>query len=74
MMETLSRLVNKAIDAGFLEGFPITNAWSESMLSSHLLFVDDPLFFYKPNESNLGYWRCLLLLSWWKSKLLSKGG
>ena len=32
------------------------------MLISHLLFADDALFFCKPNESNLGYLRCILLL------------
>jgi len=53
-METPSRLVNKAIDAGFLEGFQITNAGLESMLISHLLFADDTLFFCKPYKSNLG--------------------
>ena len=62
VMETLSRLVNKAIDAGFLEGFQISNARSESLLISHLLFADDTLFFCKPHESNLGYLRCILLL------------
>ena len=61
-METLSRLVNKAIDAGFLKGFQITNARSKSILIFHLLFEDDTLFFCKPNESNLGYLRCILLL------------
>jgi len=37
--------VNKAIDAGFLEGFQITNARTEYMLISHLLFADETLFF-----------------------------
>ena len=54
--------MNKVIDAGFLEGFQITNARSESMLISHSLFADDALFFCKPYESNLGYLRCILLL------------
>jgi len=62
VMETLRRLVNKAIDASFLEGFQITNARAESLLISHLLFADDTLFFYKPYESNLGYLRSILLL------------
>ena len=54
-METLSMLVNKAIDTGFLESFQITNAWPKSMLISHLLFGDDTLLFCKLVESNLGY-------------------
>jgi len=54
--------VNKATDAGFLEGFQITNARAERKLISHLHFADDTLFFCKPKESNLGYLRCILLL------------
>ena len=37
VMETLSRLVNKVIDAGFLEDFRFTNGQLESMLISNLL-------------------------------------
>jgi len=37
VMETLSRLVNKVIDAGFLEDFRFTNGHLESMLISNLL-------------------------------------
>jgi len=55
VMETLTRLVNKAIDMGFLEGFQVTNAWSKSMLIFYLLFVDDTLFFCKPYASNCYY-------------------
>ena len=29
---------------------------------SHLLFADDTLVFCKPDESNLGYLRCIVLL------------
>jgi len=32
------------------------------LLISHLLFADDTLVFCKPDESNLGYLRCILLL------------
>ena len=37
VMETLSRLVNKVIEAGFLEDFRFTNGQLESMLISNLL-------------------------------------
>lgn len=40
VIETLSRLVNKAIEVGLLEGFLISNSHSESMLISYLLFAD----------------------------------
>ena len=39
-----SRLVNKVIDAGVLEGFRTTDATLENMLISHLLFGDDTFF------------------------------
>jgi len=32
------------------------------VLISHLLFADDTLIFCKPNESNLGYLKCILLI------------
>ena len=51
MIETPSRLVNKVIEVGLLEDFLITNYQSQSMLISHLLFVDDTIFFCKHKES-----------------------
>jgi len=62
VMETLSRVVNNAVDMGFLKGFHITNVWSESMLTSHLPFAGDTLFLGKSDKSNLEYLRCILLL------------
>ena len=62
VMETLSKLVFKAGEEGFLNGFRISNPHSEGLLISHLLFADDTLVFCKPDESNLGYLRCILLL------------
>ena len=47
---------------GLLDGFLISNPCSEGLLIFHLLFADDTLIFCKPNESNLGYLRCILLL------------
>jgi len=61
-METLNRLVIKAGEEGFLNGFHVTNPHSEGLMISHLLFTDGTLVFYKPAESNLGYLRCILLL------------
>ena len=61
-METLSRLIFKAGEEGFLNDFHITNPHFEGLMLSHLLFADDTLVFCKPDESNLGYLRCILLL------------
>ena len=61
-METLSKLVIKALEEGSRDGFLISNPHSEGLLISHLLLADDTLIFCKPNESNLGYLRCILLL------------
>jgi len=57
VMGTLSRLVTKAGEEGFLSGFHITNPHSEGLMISHLLFADDSLVFCKPDEGNLGYLR-----------------
>ena len=62
VMEALSMLVFKAIEEGFLDGVQISNSHSKGLLISHLLFVDDTLIFCKPNESNLGYLKCILLI------------
>jgi len=61
-MEALSKLVLKAVEEGFLEGVKISNSRSEGVLISHFLFADDTLFFCKPNENNLGYLKCILLI------------
>ena len=62
VMETLSRLICKATEVGFLEGIHINNSRSEGMWVSHLLFADDTLIFCKPEVSQLGYLRCILVL------------
>jgi len=61
VMKSLSRLVIKVGEEGFLNGFQITNPPTEGLMTSHLLFVDDTLVFWKPEEGNLGYLRCILL-------------
>ena len=45
VMETLSKLVIKAGEEGFLNDFRISNPHSEGLLISHLLFADDTVFF-----------------------------
>jgi len=62
VMETLSRLICKAIEVGFLEGIHINSSRSEDMWVSHLLFANDTLIFCKPEVGQLGYLRCILVL------------
>jgi len=61
-MNTLSKLVNKAVQKGFLDGFYISKSCSDGLLISDLLCADDNLIFSKSNKSNLGYLGCILLL------------
>jgi len=44
-----SKLVNKAVDFGLLEGFVISNF--NNKLISYLLFVDDTLFFCRQRRA-----------------------
>ena len=62
VMETLSRLIIKATEVGFLKGIHINGSRSDDVLVSHLLFADDTLIFCKPEASQLGYLRCILVL------------
>ena len=54
VMETLSRLITKANEVGFLEGIYINSCSLEDVLISHLLFADDTLIFCKPDDFPLG--------------------
>ena len=53
----------KACEVGLLEGFPVGNSQSHSLLIPHLLFGDNTLMFCRPCKSDLRYLRCILLLS-----------
>ena len=57
-METLSKLIDRAIEGGFLFGFRFKSRRGQEVCVSHLLFVDDILIFYKDNEEEMTY------LSW----------
>ena len=61
-METLSGLIIEAAELGFLEVIHINGSCSKDILISHLLFAEDTLNFCKPEESHLGYLRCILVL------------
>jgi len=62
VIETLSKLVNRVVDEGFLDGLHISNSCSESVFISHLLFDDDTIVFCKPEESNLHFLKCIHLV------------
>ena len=62
VMESLSKLINKACEMSLLKGFHAGNSHSPDFLVSHLLFANDTLIFCRPCESDLGYLRCNLLL------------
>jgi len=62
VMETLTRLICKATEVGFLEGIHINSSHSEDIWVSHLLFADDTLIFCKPEVIYLGYLRCIFVL------------
>jgi len=68
-IETLSRLIIKANEVRFLEGLHIKGSSSKDLSISHLLFVDYTLTFCKPQESHLGYLRCILVPLKWRSGL-----
>ena len=46
-MEALSNLIAKAKHGGFIRGFKIEGRWEIENQVSHLLFVDDTLFFVR---------------------------
>ena len=50
VMKTLSKLVNKAVGEGFLDGFQISSFRTIGLLTSHLFFAMIPLFFVSQME------------------------
>ena len=54
VIETVSELVNKVVEEGFIDGVHISNSHSKGLLISHLLFANNTLIFCKLNEGNLG--------------------
>lgn len=45
IMEALSRLLDKAVAGGFIQGFRVGKARVSDVMMSHLLFADDTLVF-----------------------------
>ena len=57
-METFSRLINRAVEGGFLFGYIFKSSRGEVVHVSHLLFADDTLIFCKDSREEMTY------LSW----------
>uniref|UniRef100_A0A2N9G3B1 Reverse transcriptase zinc-binding domain-containing protein n=1 Tax=Fagus sylvatica TaxID=28930 RepID=A0A2N9G3B1_FAGSY len=64
-MEALSRMLDRAIDGGFLSGFQVGSEEANHLMVSHLLFADDTLIFCEADPDqilNLGF-----LLTWFEA-------
>jgi hypothetical protein len=65
VMEALSRMLDRAIDGGFLSGFQVGSEEANHLMVSHLLFADDTLIFCEADPDqilNLGF-----LLTWFEA-------
>ena len=65
VMEALSRMLDKAIDGGFLSGFQVGSEEANHLMVSHLLFADDTLIFCEADPDqilNLDF-----LLTWFEA-------
>ena len=67
VMETLSRLIDKAVEAGLLFGFSVGRGVDDPLMISHLLFADDTLIFCEADPEHLTHLRHILL--WFKATL-----
>ncbi|CAL5335747.1 unnamed protein product [Camellia sinensis] len=61
VMEALSRLLDKMVHEGLLEGFMVGPIMGTPISVSHLLYVDDALIFCGAVMEQVGYLRCVLL-------------
>jgi hypothetical protein len=61
VMEALSRLMDRAVVRGYLEGFSVDNANASSLKVSHMLFADDTLVFCGATRDQLQHLKGVLL-------------
>ena len=61
VIETLGRMLDKAVLEGRMSGFSVGNLEGRSMAVSHLLFADDMLIFYKADLDQILIFRMILI-------------
>ena len=61
VMEALSRLMDRAMEGGYLDGFSVVDSASEILKVSHLLFSNDTLIFCGPDCDQLLHLKGVLL-------------
>ena len=62
-MEAFSKLMLKATEGGFIQGFQERARDGRQLPISHLLFADDTLIFCGTNSEQIGYLRCIFCIS-----------
>jgi hypothetical protein len=60
-MEALSRLMDRAVARGYLEGFFVNNSNASGLKVSHVLFADDTLVFCGATRDQLYHLKGVLL-------------
>ena len=60
-MDAFGRLMLKAKEEGYIDGFPVSASGGDSMSISHLLFTDDILVFCDADIDQIHHLRCILL-------------
>ena len=64
-MEALSRMMNKAVEGGFLSSFQVGSRDHSMVQVSHLLFADDTLIFSDANPAHI--FNLQLLFTWFEA-------
>ena len=67
VMETLSRLMDRASGGGYISGFSVGPVDRTPMMISHLLFADDTLLFCNSDQNQLEHLRAVF--SWFEAVL-----
>jgi hypothetical protein len=62
VIEALSRLMDRAIQGGFLSGFLVGNQAGSAMMVTHLLFANDTLMFCDADPADRAFGMCSYLV------------